>query len=400
MNLKLPHRRQAGPAHRAGATSAPWKSARRELLMLDRRRLTLDQIEAALVRRFPGNPNLVVYIRARRELPLEQIVEAVIDRCQRNGITRFSAPHRTARNADEPAAKKCFVASTGFHLLLVVILVVGPAFLASKSKADDSPILDVIPTKLIDEAFSGGGNPNGTPPPPAPPSRAADRRRPPTPHARAGKAAAARAAAEPVKEVKPDPPDPNAVEPDTQTASAGRQHKPVIRRPDHRQDRQVARATTSDGRHRAASECQRTSGRRRVGASARSLRERSLPRHQRRDALGPAAAARSMPITTRWCAGFTGMPGFRRRTPPAMPPSPRASVTIASDGTVLSATHHSALGRCRCGSHPSRRRCDRVTFVAPFPEGAKEKQRTFTIKFDLQSQTINRMKQPTLSSQD
>ena len=65
--------------------------------------------------------------------------------------------------------KKCFVASAGVHALLLVILLVGPAFLTSKSKLDNSPILDVIPGKLIDAAFSGGGNPNGRPPPPAPP---------------------------------------------------------------------------------------------------------------------------------------------------------------------------------------------------------------------------------------
>ena len=41
--------------------------------------------------------------------------------------------------------QKCFVASAGFHLLLVLILLVGPAFLSSKSKSDNSPILDVIP---------------------------------------------------------------------------------------------------------------------------------------------------------------------------------------------------------------------------------------------------------------
>ena len=64
--------------------------------------------------------------------------------------------------------QKCFLASAGFHSLLIVILVIGPAFLASKSKLDSSPIIDVIPGKLLDGVFSGGGNPNGTPPPPAP----------------------------------------------------------------------------------------------------------------------------------------------------------------------------------------------------------------------------------------
>jgi hypothetical protein len=40
--------------------------------------------------------------------------------------------------------QKCFVGSAGFHLLLMVILLVGPAFLSSKSKSDNSPPLDVI----------------------------------------------------------------------------------------------------------------------------------------------------------------------------------------------------------------------------------------------------------------
>ena len=35
---------------------------------------------------------------------------------------------------------------------------------------------------------------------------------------------------------------------------------------------------------------------------------------------------------------------------------------------------------------------DRVTFVAPFPEGATDKERTYTINFNPQSQTNARMK--------
>ena len=67
--------------------------------------------------------------------------------------------------------KKCFVASTGFHLLLVVILIVGPAFLASHSKSEDMPILAFIPVKTVDALVSGGGDPHGSPPPPpAPPA--------------------------------------------------------------------------------------------------------------------------------------------------------------------------------------------------------------------------------------
>src|SRR5437868_14114754 len=68
--------------------------------------------------------------------------------------------------------KKCFIASAGMHLLLLLILLIGPAFLSSKNKIEEMPTIDFIPTKLIDAAFSGGGNPNSRPPPapPAPPT--------------------------------------------------------------------------------------------------------------------------------------------------------------------------------------------------------------------------------------
>lgn len=57
--------------------------------MLDRRRMTLAQLETALVQSYKANPNTVVYIRAD-ENGRNKDLYAVIDRCQRNGITRFS----------------------------------------------------------------------------------------------------------------------------------------------------------------------------------------------------------------------------------------------------------------------------------------------------------------------
>ena len=60
------------------------------VLMLDRRRLSLDQIEATLARDFKANRNLVVYLRGDENCRWKD-VEAVMDRCQRQGITRISA---------------------------------------------------------------------------------------------------------------------------------------------------------------------------------------------------------------------------------------------------------------------------------------------------------------------
>jgi biopolymer transport protein ExbD len=59
------------------------------LYLMGGRRLTLDQIEQELVRSFRANPNLVVYVRADGDGPYKQVA-AVLERCERNGITRIS----------------------------------------------------------------------------------------------------------------------------------------------------------------------------------------------------------------------------------------------------------------------------------------------------------------------
>src|SRR5580765_3962918 len=97
--------------------------------------------------------------------------------------------------------KKCLIASAGFHLLLVVILLVGPAFLSANNKAEDRPLLDFVPLRTIDEAFSGGGNPNARPPAaqPQPPTSQSQAQSPASqPQQRVEKT-------EPVKAVEKDP---------------------------------------------------------------------------------------------------------------------------------------------------------------------------------------------------
>ena len=56
---------------------------------LDKRRLNIDQLERELIAAFRANTNTIVYIRAD-EMGYNKDLYAVIDRCQRNGITRFS----------------------------------------------------------------------------------------------------------------------------------------------------------------------------------------------------------------------------------------------------------------------------------------------------------------------
>jgi biopolymer transport protein ExbD len=51
--------------------------------------MAFDEIIAQLAADFRANPNLIVYIRADQEDPYKYIA-AIIDGCQRNGITRYS----------------------------------------------------------------------------------------------------------------------------------------------------------------------------------------------------------------------------------------------------------------------------------------------------------------------
>jgi TonB family protein len=65
----------------------------------------------------------------------------------------------------------------------------------------------------------------------------------------------------------------------------------------------------------------------------------------------------------------------------------RISVTIGNDGTVISSHILDPSGDARVDASVQRT-LDRVTFVAPFPDGAKEKEKTFIINFNLKSKRM------------
>ena len=65
----------------------------------------------------------------------------------------------------------------------------------------------------------------------------------------------------------------------------------------------------------------------------------------------------------------------------------KVSVTIAKDGVVLSAKIIQPSGDAQV-DQSVRRTLDRVTFIAPFPEGAKENQRSYIINFNLKAKRL------------
>lgn len=64
--------------------------------MLDKKTMTLDQIEQHLLRAYQANRDIVVSIRADQESTAKHLYP-VIDRCTRNGITRLSLRTEPAR---------------------------------------------------------------------------------------------------------------------------------------------------------------------------------------------------------------------------------------------------------------------------------------------------------------
>lgn len=89
MNLKLPAK-GGTPDRPVPALSVRTVEINPQgIFMLDRKRISLDSLEQQLVAAFKANTNTVVYIRADENGKNKDLYE-VINRCQKNGITRFS----------------------------------------------------------------------------------------------------------------------------------------------------------------------------------------------------------------------------------------------------------------------------------------------------------------------
>jgi len=267
--------------------------------------------------------------------------------------------------------KKCFIVSAGFHSLLLLILLVGPAFFSPKARMDDLPPLYIIPSRIIDGVPNPGANPSVKLPAPAPPP-------PPLP-----------AAQSPPKARDPEPPkdvvknkerDPDSLEADREP----RKHeikvstKPVVRKPNSPTTSKEPSETDNrarelaDARQRAKDLLGKTVNSLRTDLSQNTTVE--LP-----PGFGEAVASYAQIVKSKYELAW-------------LPPDDTASddaitkvtVTIASDGNVVSAQILRASGDSMV-DRSVQRTLDRVTFIAPFPKGATDKERTYTINFNLRA---------------
>jgi TonB family protein len=244
--------------------------------------------------------------------------------------------------------KKCVIATAGVHLLLIVILFAGPAFFYSKPKVDDLQVLDVIPANLIDASFNSGVA-DAQPPPPAP-----------------------------VTPPQPPPPVPEKIEQPKPVKETVKAPMPVEKL-DANELRKI-QISTQLVAHTAPK------GAPNDAARARAIR--SILRNLKSN-LKPGTTIDLPGNSSVAYANYATVVKSVYEQVWILPndvndnANTKVSVTIANDGTVISARIITPSGDAGLDASVQRT-LERVKFIAPFPEGATEKERTYIINFNPQ----------------
>jgi TonB family protein len=246
--------------------------------------------------------------------------------------------------------KKCFVASAAFHLLLVVTLLVGSAFRPPVVQPGGPPVITMVKLPAQQEPLAS-----------AQPD--------------AGNAAQPNPAAKVVPELKP----PN---PEREVAPTGTDYRPklprismtpVFRPPGGKSgSKQPAaadpRLTAIDGALKTLGQGLSPSTRIEMGSSGGG------------DNGAEAYAQIVKDIYTRnWDPSGSNVTSEDAVT--------EVTVTIASDGKVLSARIKAPSSDAQADLSVQRT-LERVTLISAFEPGAKEKQRTYTIHFNLRAKRL------------
>ncbi len=252
--------------------------------------------------------------------------------------------------------KKCVIVTAGVHLLLLLILIVGPAFFSPKPKDDDLTVLDVIPANLIDAPFNSGVA-NAQPPPPEPvvvPPSPMPVVRPP----------------EPVTP-KVEPPKPVIKDPEKALTPPDKP-KPKISTKLVTRNAQKPSPNASTANDAARARAIRSAVRK-LKHNLTSSTTVDMPGNSSAAYASYASAVKSI-YDQAWTLPETVADDDENT---------RVSVTIANDGTVVSARIVTPSGDANLDASVQRT-LERVKFIAPFPEGATEKERTYTISFNPQ----------------
>jgi TonB family protein len=275
--------------------------------------------------------------------------------------------------------KKCFIASASLHLLLVLILMVGPAFLVSRTKPDNLPLLEFVPLMTTDSMASGGGTANAHSAPPAPPAR------PPSPPEPKPETPPSREPDPPKPVVKETKPESDSLEPAPKTHKVDVSTKMVVRNQD------TAKAAAKAAAEREAREA----------AEAQASRQRLATAFDRAaENIGNGVAGGTSIKLEGPGGGGVPYANFLQAVKSVYTrawivpdgisdddATVTASVTIARDGSVVE-SHITRSSGNMAVDRSVQATLDRVTFAAPLPRDAKEEQRKVSINFNVKAKKL------------
>ena len=270
--------------------------------------------------------------------------------------------------------RKCIIASTGFHLSLLVVLLFGSAFFTSEEpKKKYLEVITIMPDVTTDVPNVTGGTPNVAPPPPAPPNPVRQPDPPSTPKDEPK--------TEPVTEKKPEPVKPT---PNSFSEKPDKPRKPTIDLT-LKKGTQTGKKTTTQTQKQTSNNDSARDIARAFDAASRTIRE-NLSSSTKVGIPGPGngeflSAGYENVIQSVYQARYdvelsSASEAGERQTEVGV------SVTIRRDGTVISSRILQPSGSPALNKLVQRV-LDKVTFIAPFPPKSSDTQRTFNIIFDL-----------------
>lgn len=294
--------------------------------------------------------------------------------------------------------RKCLAASLALHALLCVILLVGPAFLSSNKKGMDQPTLEVIPARIVDSLFSGGGNPKGQPPaaqpsvePPAPVQRPEPRPPEPTPKPPQIKEQVVEkkqpaVETKPARETVEKAPKPEIKVSTTIVKRASEKDKEDKARADAdakakaRAEAKARAKAEADARRRTAQQLEA-----RLSGAYESL-SKNLSSGTTIEPIGPGGGGEPYADYGQVVKSYYDQAWIDPDEVSEDAATVRVKVVIRRDGTVIAdpITQRSGIPALDKSVQNALDRV-RVKGLPPFPEGAKESQRIYIINFNLKA---------------
>jgi protein TonB len=278
--------------------------------------------------------------------------------------------------------KKCLIAAAGAHLLVVVAILCS-GFIRPSPKIDNTQVLDVIPSTLVDKALNTGvENPQTPPPTPPQPTPPTPQVQPPTPTPPAPEPPKPQTFVERVEKMLT--PDMTPVEkvPDDQPKPAPKKHQidvdltPVVQK--------VSKSTDTSANDAKEAKRLRDERRKAFAAAARAIKDNAST--ATKVELSGISSASSASYRDAITSVY-----YHAWTPPQNMSSDSVevsfSVTIARDGTVISSHITKSSGDADI-DRAVQQMLDRVTFIAPFPDGTEDSQRNYPIDFEATRDSI------------